>query len=124
MRKPKDRFVIDFFEFSFLVEACIPPRPIARSYFWSRVIDHYHDILTPDERVRLYSWVSRNPTFNTKNEDCALFSSRYDPSNQYEVETDFMGTIKKTHCFKHNGKYCVNSTTSILNECITKITKL
>ena len=37
---------IDFFEFSFLVESCIPPSPIARAYFWQNVIDKYYYVLT------------------------------------------------------------------------------
>lgn len=43
-----NRFSIDFIEFSFLVEACIPPRPIARTYFWGQVIDKYYHVLTVD----------------------------------------------------------------------------
>jgi hypothetical protein len=52
-------FTIDFFELAFLVEACIPPRPIARSMFFDDVSDiHYHK-MTKEERQRLFDWIIR-----------------------------------------------------------------
>ena len=61
-----NRFNIDFFEFSFLVEACIPPRPIARAMFWDDVINKYYHVLTDNERQRLFEWINRcdNFTYN------------------------------------------------------------
>lgn len=83
------RFKIDFFEFSVLVEACIPPRPIARSVFWDSVINtHYHN-LTSDERQKLFEWINHCSEFKSKlltNEDCQLFNARFDPNNQYLVK--------------------------------------
>mgnify|MGYP003344447537 FL=1 len=88
--KNKNRFNIDFFEFSFLVEACIPPRPIARSLFWQDVINKYYNVLTQDERDRLYEWINRNPcmvsSLNQQNEDCLWFNARFDKENQYLIK--------------------------------------
>lgn len=42
---------IDFFEYSFLVEACIPPRPIARTMFWLAAAKKYHKHLSKHKRV-------------------------------------------------------------------------
>jgi hypothetical protein len=56
-------FNIDFFEFSFLVEACIPPRPIARSSFWDSVIDKHFHKMTEEERSDLYDWIKKNYYF-------------------------------------------------------------
>lgn len=94
------RFPIDFFEFSFLVEACIPPRPIARSVFWEDVINKYYHVLTSDERCRLYEWISRNIYFDVTNEDYALFSARYNPENQWQVKTSHKGKEEVVECFK------------------------
>ena len=100
------KFNIGFFEFCFLVEACIPPRPIARTAFWHEVIDHYYHIMTLDERERLFDWISKNPQFNLENSDIRAFNDRYDKSNQYVVET-VTGVINKQHhdAFLHQGDY-------------------
>lgn len=99
------RFPIDFFEFSFLVEACIPPVPIARAMFWEQVINVHYHALTPNERQRLFEWVKHSTRFDPTNEDCALFNARFDPANQYEVTTLHEGKEETTSCFLWKGKY-------------------
>ena len=85
-----NRFNIDFFEFSFLVEACIPPRPIARAMFWDDVINKHYNVLTENERERLFEWVNRcygmEHGLENKNEDCLLFNARFDKENQYKIK--------------------------------------
>jgi len=124
----KKRFEIDFFEFSFLVEACIPPRPIARSMFWDKVIDVYYHELAKDERERLYEWINKNYAFQeslkNENEDCLIFNARYNPDTQYEIETEFKGKTEKHHCFLYNDRYHTSLTTSIQPEYIKNINKL
>ena len=68
----KRRFEIDFFEFSFLVEACIPERPIARTMFWHNVIDKYYHELTDDERARLFEFKSLDPIVGEALNRCAF----------------------------------------------------
>jgi hypothetical protein len=116
-----NRFNIDFFEFSFLVEACIPPRPIARMTFWFDVCDKYYHVLTQEERSKLFEWIQRNPSFDLKNEDCKLFYDRYNPDNQYSVTTNYKNEIKDVKCFLHNNKYHTKSNTSINEEYIKEI---
>ena len=74
--KNKGRFDIDFFEFSFLVEACIPPSPIARAMFWRDVVDKYYHVLTPAERSKLFNWIGNIYSFERGmeegEEDCIL----------------------------------------------------
>lgn len=122
------RFDIDFIEFSFLVEACIPPRPIARTMFWYDVIDKYYHILTQEERKILYEWIQKSYSFEARiekqDEDCLLFLARYNPDNQYRVTTDFNDEIKETDCFLLNGQYYLARNRSILPKYITKIEKL
>lgn len=98
--KNSSRFNIDFFEFSFLVEACIPPRPIARAVFWDDVINKHYHVLTEEERKNLLDWISRNPCFDLNNEDCALFEARFNPDNQYNAKTLCEGKEETIECFK------------------------
>ena len=118
---------IDFFEFSFLVEACIPPRPIARTMFWQDVINKYYHRLSQNERDRLFDWINRCDSFNynlDSNEDCQLFTARFDKNNQFLIHTFFDGEEKIIEAFLLDGKYHTSKTTSINEEYITKIEKL
>ena len=122
-----NRFNIDFFEFAFLVEACIPPRPIARAMFWDDVINKHYHVLTENERQRLFEWINGcdNFTYNLdKNEDCQLFNARFDKENQYEIETNYNSIIKKHRAFKWQGKYHISKTQSINEDYIVEITKV
>ncbi len=124
----KQRFKIDFFEFSFLVEACIPPNPIARSMFWKDVIDkHYHD-MTSDERERLWNWINMNPSYKQglekEEEDCLLFEARFNPNNQYLLTTNYEDKIETYECFYWKDRYYTSSNMSILEEYIKEIKKI
>jgi hypothetical protein len=119
----ENRFNIDFFEFAFLVEACIPPRPIARAMFWDNVCNIHYHVLTPEERSNLLEWVQKNPCFDLNNEDCKLFYDRYNLDSQYLITTDYNNEIKDIECFLHNGRYHTTSTTSINEEYIKNIQK-
>lgn len=122
------RFKIDFFEFAFLVEACVPKRPIARSMFFHNVIDKYYYEMTPDERERLHEWINRHSVFQDSlgqgNEDCLAFNARFDKDNQYLVTTFFGGKEGKTESFKMGEKYYITRQQSINEEYITKVEKL
>ncbi len=119
-----NRFDIDFFEFSVLVEACIPKRPIMRTMFFHKVIDEFYYVLTQDERNKLFEWINRNSSFDLKEEDCQLFYDRYNPDNQYKVKTLFKGKEDVVECFKYKDSYHTSRTTSIQEEFITEITKI
>lgn len=81
----KNRFNIDFFEFGFLVEACLPPVAIARGMFFNKVLTEYYEELTKEERARLHDWITRHPRFDINNEYHKVFEARYNPNNQYLV---------------------------------------
>jgi hypothetical protein len=119
------RFYIDFFEFSFLVEACIPPRPIARAMFWDDVIDKHYNTLTDNERVRLFEWINRNHCMQDgieeRNEDCLLFNARFNPDNQYKVHTNYNDKLEVYDAFKLNDRYYIKKNTSIEDKYITKV---
>lgn len=117
-------FKIDFFELCFLAEACIPPRPIARSMFWHRMIDVYYDQLSEDERERAFGWITKNPSFDLNNEDCKWFYDRYDPDNQYMVTSNFEGNINEHRTFLHDGRYYTDMRKSINEDYITSVKKV
>lgn len=120
-------FNIDFFEFSFLVEACIPPRPIARAMFWDDVINKHYNTLTDNERARLFEWINRNPCMQDGieelNENCLLFNARFDPDNQYKVHTNYNEKLEIYDAFKWNDRYYIRKDTSIEDKFIKKVEK-
>lgn len=117
MKKKKEKqvshtekmFAIDFFELSFLAEACIPPRPIARTCFWYDMIDKYYHQMSQNQRDRLHEWMQLNHSYKAGlqngNEDVLLFDARYDPKKQYVARTLFEGKEKDIDCFLHAGEY-------------------
>jgi hypothetical protein len=99
-------FQIDFFELMILAEACIPPAPIARGYFFDNLSDiHYHK-MSEDERASLLSYiVHRNLKFDMSVEDCQHFYARYNPENQYIVKLSNNGNNEEAECYLYNGNY-------------------
>ena len=51
------QFAIDFFEYSFLLEACMPPAPIARTMMFKRSIDEDYYNMSDNQRSNLYKWL-------------------------------------------------------------------
>ena len=120
----KQKIEIDFYYFTVLTKACIPPCPPGRYDFWYKVIDDYYEILEPQERVHLYDTISGSGVFTKHNEDCALFAARYSPDNQYLVSSTF-GPISETYsCFRWKDGYYVKSNKSLVPEYITKVEKI
>jgi len=121
-----NKFTIDFFELSFLAEACIPKRPIARTIFWQNLSKIYYNQMSKDERDRLFEWMNRNDYYKeslTKHQDTKDFHCRFDPDNQYWVSTLYKGKKEVIEAYKQDGKYCTQPNTSIIEEYITDIKK-
>jgi hypothetical protein len=96
------KFEIDFFEFAFLVEACLPPVPIARMMFFQNVLTIYYEQMSVKERARLHGWILKNPRFDLNEKYHKAFDARYNPDNQYLV----IGIDdKKYNCFLVDDKY-------------------
>jgi hypothetical protein len=123
------KFKIDFFELAFLVEACIPPVPIARGMLWDEVINEYYHQMTPEERIRLWEWLNKNHNYKYQlekgNEEVEVFEARFNPDNQYRLVTK-----EKTYdTFKIGEEYYIiyypgSRRTSIVLEEGIKIEKL
>ncbi len=116
-------FNIDFFELSFLAEACIPPVPIARGTFWQDLINKHYYTMTDGERSRLYTWILKNMRFDIANGDCLMFELRFNPDNQYLVQTKHKGAKETHEAFKVGGLYHVSTSTHIEPKYITEVHK-
>jgi hypothetical protein len=119
-------FKIDFFELAFLAEACIPPRPIARTMFWQNLTSKYWHQMTEDERERLFDWMNKSEWYKKsleEQEDTQIFHARFDPDNQYIVSTDYNGKLEEHRAFKMWDRYYTSQNTSIQEQYITKIEK-
>jgi len=119
IRDMEGRFKIDFFELMFLAEACIPPRPIARTMFWKDLIDKYYFQMTTGERRKAFEWLS--PEIDVSNEDARLFYDRFNPLNQYLVTAVYEGEKSDIEAFLHKDRFHTDSTTSIVEDYITDI---
>jgi len=119
---------IDFFEFAFLVEACIPPTPIARSTFWIDVVNKHYHILKQSERNHLYEWISSTIKFKDsmrdKNDLANLFKCRYNPDNQYMVHTVYDGKYDDILAFMYETRMCTVKDRFIQPEFIISIDKV
>ena len=123
-------FTIDFFELSFLAEACIPPRPIAREMFWQDLIKKHYHKMSADEKSKIFTWMNTNIFFIEQlgkgQEDVVLFHNRFNPDNQFIITYDLgknkeKGTID---CFLNQGQYKTSKTVSINEKYITDISKI
>lgn len=116
---------IDFFEFSFLVEACAGRRPIARAMFFKRVIDEYYHVLSQNERDRLYEWLNRNSSFQYDlekgEESCLLFNARFDKNNQFLVTTNYDSKESVHECFFYKEDYYLTENKLVNKEFIIKV---
>ena len=122
-----NEFKIDFFELSFLAEACIPPRPIARTMFWQHLTDVYWEQMTEGERERLFEWLNKDDKYKRSlesEEETKIFHARFDPDNQYIVHSTFNGEDWVNNTFKFKDLYYTKRGTWVSPEFITKIEKL
>ena len=119
-------FQIDFFELAFLAEACIPPRPIARAMFWQSLTDKYWYEMTEGERAHMFEWLQKSWVYEEsleKEEDTQVFHARFNPDNQYTVQTFLNGIGEEHRAFKMGGRYYIGRNTSISEEYIISIEK-
>jgi hypothetical protein len=119
-------FTIDFFEFAFLAEACIPPRPIARAMFWQNITDKYWSQMTEGERIHLFEWLQKNPFYEeslAKEVDTQVFHARFDPDNQYMVTANWNGVNERIRAFKMRDWYYTKSNSWIDEKYIVEVEK-
>ena len=119
-------FTIDFFELAFLVEACIPPRPIARAMFWQSLTDKYWEQMTEGERAHLFEWLQKSWVYEEslkEQEDTQVFHARFDPDNQYTIKVIYDGEESEYRAFKLNDNYYIGRNRWVANEYIISVEK-
>jgi hypothetical protein len=119
-------FTIDFFELAFLVEACIPPRPIARAMFWQSLTDKYWHQMTEGERAHLFEWLQKSWVYEEslkKEQDTQEFHARFNPDNQYMVKTNYEDKEEEHRAFKMNDRYYTGRNKSLVDEYIISVEK-
>ena len=119
-------FTIDFFELAFLAEACIPPRPIARTMFWQNLTNIYWSQMTEGERIHLFEWLQKNWQYEeslSKEEDTQIFHARFNPENQYIVKTNYNDKEEAHRAFKMGERYYTTSSSWIAEEYIVEVEK-
>ena len=119
-------FTIDFFELAFLAEACIPPRPIARTMFWQSLTDKYWNQMTEGERAHLFEWLQKNSLYEESlktQEDTQVFHSRFNPDNQYIVKTNYNNKEEEHRAFKMRERYYIKSNSWIAEDFIVSVEK-
>jgi hypothetical protein len=117
-------FQIDFFELSFLAEACIPPRPIARAMFWHSLTDKYWEQMTEGQRIHLFEWIQMSWVYEEsleKEVDTQVFHARFDPHNQYMVKTNYEGKVEEHRAFKMGDRYYTKRNKWITKEYILSV---
>ena len=119
-------FTIDFFELAFLAEACIPPRPIARTMFWQSLTDEYWNQMTEGERAHLFEWLQKNSLYEESlktQEDTQVFHARFNPDNQYVVKTNYNNKEEEHRAFKVGERYYIKSNSWIAEDFIVSVEK-
>lgn len=123
-------FTIDFFELSFLAEACIPPSPIARAMFWENMIEKYYHEMTQSERYKIFRFMNRNSHFTNElergNENVLLFHNRFNPLNQFLIHYDLGNGKEKgtVEAFKHKGDYKKSKNVTVISDYITNVERI
>jgi hypothetical protein len=103
-------FQIDFFELMILAEACIPPVPIARGYFFDQLSDRYYHQMSEEQRRHLFRFITENLRFDKSAESCHHFYARYNPKNQYLVKLSNNGNNEEAECYFYNDNYHTSKT--------------
>jgi len=117
-----NKFVIDFFELSFLTEACLPQSTIARHCFFMNVIDRYYHQMSWEQRKHFFQWIGKK--LNMEYEESHIFYARFNPENQFNVTTFYEGKKENVEAFLLKEKYWVSSNRNINDDYIESVEKL
>ena len=117
-----NKFVIDFFELSFLTEACLPQSTIARHSFFMDVIDKHYHKMTWEQRKHFFLWIGKK--LNMEYEESNIFCARFNPENQFNVTTFYDGKKEIVQAFLLKERYWVSSNKSVNENYIESVDKL
>ncbi len=121
-------FKINIEELAILTAATIPPTPIARHCLWMDVCDKHYHSMTPEERARLYDWIQKSAEHRSdrtlKDENYLYFLARYNPDNQYILETTYNGVDEDIETFLFEDRYHTKKNQWVSEDYINKINKI
>lgn len=117
-----NKFIIDFFELAFLTEACLPPSPIARHTFFMDVIDRHYNRMSWNQRKHLFEWIGKK--LNMEYEESQIFYARFNPDNQFHINTFYEGVEGVVEAYLFKEKYWISSSRSINADYIKGVDKI
>lgn len=92
---------------------------------WIKLVDKYWHAMSEETRKNCFDTLVSNPEFpNMTQDEVKLFCARFDPDNQFTVNTNYKGTVNKMRAFKWKDRYYVGSRASINDEYITSVEKI
>lgn len=82
--------------------------------------------MSEESRKNCFDTLVSNPNFPAmiEKQEVKLFHARFNPDNQFTVNTNYKGTVNKMRAFKWKDRYYVGSRTSINDEYITSVEKI
>jgi hypothetical protein len=116
------KFVIGFFELMFLTEACLPQSTIARHSFFMDVINIYYHIMSWEQRKHTFQWIGKK--LNMEYEESQIFYARFNPDNQFNLNTSYQGKKENVEAFLLNGNYYISSSQRVNNDYIKSVEKM
>lgn len=120
----KNEYSIDFFELMFLAESVIPPNPIARSMCFDSFSEkHYHN-MNDKQRLQFFTHVQNCNGFNIQNEQCKHFVARFNPDNQYLINTLYNGKKETLNCYLYDNEYRTSINQFVDKKYIESVEKL
>lgn len=111
--------IIDFFELELLIETCWYSGTILRHSVMQKAINYWYRHLTENERARIYEFFLRTKGDEITMEIQKRFMARYNPNNQFLIETCFEGKKEELRAYLFNGKYWIDENTRIEENYIT-----
>jgi hypothetical protein len=112
---------IDYFEFTVLVEASWHSGTILRYSIMVKAIDVWYRDLTWNERSRAFKFFNR--TQKAENEIQKRFLARFNPDNQFRVESAGKGLKRTDILYLYKGEYWDSTRSCADSKYIKKIEK-
>lgn len=93
---------------------------------WIKLVDKYWHAMSEESRKNCFDVLVASPelTIMMEKEEVKLFHARFNPDNQFTVNTNYKGTVNKMRAFKWKDRYYVGSRTSINDEYIISVEKI
>lgn len=117
--------VIDRHEFTVLIEASWHAGTILRHSIMEKGINVWYHEMSEEDRVRVYEFFNRTKSDpeDRKIEIQQKFLARYNPDNQYVVQTKSGEKYESTNAYKFDNQYFINTDTFLSKGHTTNVDK-